>query len=62
MDGYALKFAAREKELHASAGKWLPDADHSFTLNEGETSRIFTGAPLARRSRHSGHAGKSNPS
>lgn len=45
MDGYALKFAAREKELQLS-GEMAAGADHSFTLNEGETSRIFTGAPL----------------
>lgn len=45
MDGYALKFNDREKELQLS-GEMAAGADHSFTLNEGETSRIFTGAPL----------------
>jgi molybdopterin molybdotransferase len=45
MDGYALKFNDREKELRLT-GEMAAGAAHSFTLNEGETSRIFTGAPL----------------
>lgn len=45
MDGYALKFNDREKELQLT-GEMAAGADHSFTLNEGETCRIFTGAPL----------------
>ncbi|WP_316838481.1 gephyrin-like molybdotransferase Glp [Pedobacter gandavensis] len=45
MDGYALKFADREKELQLS-GEMAAGTAESFTLKAGETSRIFTGAPL----------------
>jgi len=45
MDGYALKFADSEKELRL-IGEMAAGTSTHLTINEGETSRIFTGAPL----------------
>ena len=45
MDGYALKFADHENELQL-IGEMAAGTSDSFVLNGGETSRIFTGAPL----------------
>lgn len=45
MDGYALRFTENLKEL-ILAGEMAAGANQSFNLEEGETSRIFTGAPL----------------
>ncbi|KIA92413.1 molybdopterin-binding protein [Pedobacter kyungheensis] len=45
MDGYALKFADCEKELQL-IGEMAAGTSTNLTINAGETSRIFTGAPL----------------
>ncbi|MCX2452274.1 molybdopterin molybdotransferase MoeA [Pedobacter sp. PLR] len=45
MDGYAIKFEDRAKEL-ILAGEMAAGTDQSITLIKGEASRIFTGAPL----------------
>ncbi len=45
MDGYALKFADSEKELQL-VGEMAAGTPTQLTISEGETSRIFTGAPL----------------
>ncbi|MBB2148042.1 molybdopterin molybdotransferase MoeA [Pedobacter gandavensis] len=45
MDGYAFRFTDLGKEL-ILAGEMAAGTDQSFTLKEGEASRIFTGAPL----------------
>ncbi|WP_406827279.1 gephyrin-like molybdotransferase Glp [Pedobacter sp. KACC 23697] len=45
MDGYALKFADREKSLRL-IGEMAAGTATSITIQNGETSRIFTGAPL----------------
>lgn len=45
MDGYALKFADSEKELQL-VGEMAAGTSTQLTISEGETSRIFTGAPL----------------
>ncbi|QIL38039.1 molybdopterin molybdotransferase MoeA [Pedobacter sp. HDW13] len=45
MDGYALKFSDAEKELQL-IGEMAAGTPTNLTIKEGETSRIFTGAPL----------------
>lgn len=45
MDGYALKFADHEKVLNL-VGEMAAGTTTNITIQEGETSRIFTGAPL----------------
>ncbi|SDE22822.1 gephyrin-like molybdotransferase Glp [Pedobacter soli] len=45
MDGYAMKFADNEKELQL-IGEMAAGTSTHLTISEGETSRIFTGAPL----------------
>lgn len=45
MDGYALKFADNEKELQL-IGEMAAGTPTNLTIGTGETSRIFTGAPL----------------
>lgn len=45
MDGYALKFADREKPLHL-IGEMAAGTASDITIQNGQTSRIFTGAPL----------------
>lgn len=45
MDGYALKFADREQEL-LLVGEMAAGTPTQFSIKTGETSRIFTGAPL----------------
>jgi molybdopterin molybdotransferase len=45
MDGYALKFADYEKELEL-IGEMAAGTPTNLTIKAGETSRIFTGAPL----------------
>ena len=45
MDGYALKFSDHQDELHL-IGEMAAGTSDSLFLNAGETSRIFTGAPL----------------
>jgi len=45
MDGYALKFEDREKKL-LLVGEMAAGTDTSIAIKAGETSRIFTGAPL----------------
>lgn len=45
MDGYALKFADHERVLRL-IGEMAAGSTTSITIQEGETSRIFTGAPL----------------
>jgi molybdopterin molybdotransferase len=45
MDGYALKFADHEKEL-TLIGEMAAGTATNITIQDGETSRIFTGAPL----------------
>lgn len=45
MDGYALKFADSEKELQL-VGEMAAGTSTQLTISDGETSRIFTGAPL----------------
>lgn len=45
MDGYALKFADSEKELQL-VGEMAAGTSTQLTISEGETSRVFTGAPL----------------
>ncbi|GGH01543.1 molybdopterin molybdotransferase MoeA [Pedobacter zeae] len=47
MDGYALKFDDREKALHL-IGEMAAGTATSITIQNGETSRIFTGAPLPK--------------
>jgi len=45
MDGYALKFADHERVLRL-IGEMAAGSTTSITIQKGETSRIFTGAPL----------------
>ena len=45
MDGYAIKFADHEKEL-VLIGEMAAGTETNITIQNGETSRIFTGAPL----------------
>ncbi|TDQ11047.1 molybdopterin molybdotransferase MoeA [Pedobacter metabolipauper] len=45
MDGYALIFEDHKKELNL-VGEMAAGTPHSFPIKSGETSRIFTGAPL----------------
>lgn len=45
MDGYAIKFADRKKELQLS-GEMAAGSNQSFFLKDGTASRIFTGAAL----------------
>lgn len=45
MDGYAIKFDDHSKGL-ALIGEMAAGANAGLKINEGETSRIFTGAPL----------------
>lgn len=45
MDGYALKFADHERVLRL-IGEMAAGTTTSITIQKGETSRIFTGAPL----------------
>jgi molybdopterin molybdotransferase len=45
MDGYALKFADHEKEL-ILVGEMAAGTATNIIIQNGETSRIFTGAPL----------------
>ncbi|WP_175634545.1 molybdopterin molybdotransferase MoeA [Pedobacter ghigonis] len=45
MDGYALKFADSEKELQL-IGEMAAGTPTNLSIEAGETSRIFTGAPL----------------
>ncbi|MBO9672252.1 MAG: molybdopterin molybdotransferase MoeA [Sphingobacteriaceae bacterium] len=47
MDGYALKFADHEKVL-SLIGEMAAGTATSITIQNGETSRIFTGAPLPK--------------
>ncbi|KQM77039.1 molybdopterin-binding protein [Pedobacter sp. Leaf216] len=47
MDGYAIKFADREKEL-VLIGEMAAGTETDITIQNGETSRIFTGAPLPK--------------
>jgi molybdopterin molybdotransferase len=47
MDGYALKFADHEKEL-TLIGEMAAGTATNITIQDGETSRIFTGAPLPK--------------
>jgi len=45
MDGYAIAFNESLK-TYTLVGEMAAGTDRSFTIEEGETSRIFTGAPL----------------
>ena len=45
MDGYAIKFNDHSKDL-ALIGEMAAGANAGIRINDGETSRIFTGAPL----------------
>jgi len=45
MDGYAIKFVDHEKEL-LLIGEMAAGTQNNITIQNGETSRIFTGAPL----------------
>ncbi|WP_316848277.1 gephyrin-like molybdotransferase Glp [Pedobacter psychrodurus] len=45
MDGYAIKFEDHEKEL-LLIGEMAAGTANNITIQNGETSRIFTGAPL----------------
>lgn len=45
MDGYAIKFEDQEQEL-ALIGEMAAGTAIRITIQEGQTSRIFTGAPL----------------
>jgi len=45
MDGYALKFTDHEKEL-TLVGEMAAGTATNITIQKGEASRIFTGAPL----------------
>jgi molybdopterin molybdotransferase len=45
MDGYAIKFEDHEKEL-LLVGEMAAGTANNITIQNGETSRIFTGAPL----------------
>ena len=45
MDGYAIMFADKETEL-TLIGEMAAGTHQSITLQKGQTSRIFTGAPL----------------
>lgn len=45
MDGYAIIFADAGKSLHL-IGEMAAGTSTNFTLKAGQTSRIFTGAPL----------------
>jgi molybdopterin molybdotransferase len=45
MDGYALKFSDHERVLRL-IGEMAAGTTTSMTIHSGETSRIFTGAPL----------------
>jgi len=47
MDGYAIKFEDHEKELRLVGEMAAGTATH-ITIQNGETSRIFTGAPLPK--------------
>ncbi|NMN37402.1 gephyrin-like molybdotransferase Glp [Pedobacter sp. SG918] len=47
MDGYALKFEDREQELSV-VGEMAAGTATNITIQKGETSRIFTGAPLPK--------------
>jgi len=45
MDGYAIIFNDKDKEIDL-VGEMAAGTANQFTLKSGETSRIFTGAPL----------------
>ena len=45
MDGYAIIFGDKDKELDL-VGEMAAGTTDQFTLKNGQTSRIFTGAPL----------------
>ncbi|UKT62261.1 molybdopterin molybdotransferase MoeA [Pedobacter mucosus] len=45
MDGYAIKFADKDLTLKLS-GEMAAGTEANFTILNGETARIFTGAPL----------------
>lgn len=45
MDGYAIIFDDKETELNL-VGEMAAGTQHSITLQRGQASRIFTGAPL----------------
>ncbi len=45
MDGYALKFKDHQKTLQL-VGEMAAGTEQELTIETGETSRIFTGAPL----------------
>lgn len=45
MDGYAIIFDDKDKELDV-VGEMAAGTANQFTLKNGQTSRIFTGAPL----------------
>ncbi|MFC3559212.1 molybdopterin molybdotransferase MoeA [Pedobacter jamesrossensis] len=45
MDGYAIMFDDKEVELEL-IGEMAAGTGHSITIQKGQTSRIFTGAPL----------------
>ncbi|WP_432714611.1 molybdopterin molybdotransferase MoeA [Pedobacter sp.] len=45
MDGYAFQYEADIQELRL-VGEMAAGASNSLSINSGETSRIFTGAPL----------------
>ena len=45
MDGYAIKFNDHTRELMLTS-EMIAGANASLKINDGETSRIFTGAPL----------------
>nr|WP_315423060.1 gephyrin-like molybdotransferase Glp [uncultured Pedobacter sp.] len=47
MDGYAIKFADHEQEL-ALTGEMAAGTANKIAIQNGETSRIFTGAPLPK--------------
>ena len=47
MDGYAIKFADHEQEL-SLIGEMAAGTATTMTIQNGETSRIFTGAPLPK--------------
>ncbi|QXU39746.1 gephyrin-like molybdotransferase Glp [Pedobacter sp. D749] len=47
MDGYAIKFADHEQEL-ALIGEMAAGTANKIAIQNGETSRIFTGAPLPK--------------
>lgn len=47
MDGYAIKFADHEQEL-TLIGEMAAGTANKIAIQNGETSRIFTGAPLPK--------------